>query len=320
MRCQSSYGASSIFKNDMKLLDFFNEFPTEEACKAHFKAVRDREGVVCKTCCGEDHWWLKSKSRYECKGCGRRMSLKSGTVMENSKLPFQFWYVAMHLMTATTKNIAALEMQKQIGHPYYEPIWAMMHKLRRVMGNRDEKHMLQGEIELDEAFFAVNTHQEEGVQLKRGAGTERKTKVVVMAESTPVAEPKKGRKKYKCGYFKMIVIEDLQAKTIEREAQNGILPNSGLRTDNSKSHRGLEKLVKKHEAITLPGKEGSKVLPWVHTTISNAKASILATYHGVSEIFLQNYLSEFCYKLNRRYFGFKLFDRLVIAATYHWDI
>jgi transposase-like protein len=304
----------------MKLLDFLGQFPDEDACKAHFKAVREREGVVCKTCCGENHWWLKSKARYECKGCGRRMSLKSGTVMENSKLPFQFWYIAMHLMTATKRNIAALEMQRQIGHAYYEPIWAMMHKLRRVMANRDEKHLLEGEVELDEAFFAVNTHQEEDVALKRGAGTERKAKVVVMAESTPVAEPKKGRKSYKCGRFKMVVIADLKAETIDQEARNGVMPDSGLRTDNSKSHRGLGKLVKKHEAITLPGKEGSKVLPWVHTAISNSKAAILATYHGVSAEFLQNYLSEFCYKLNRRYSGFKLFDRLVIAATYHWNI
>jgi transposase-like protein len=247
------------------------------------------------------------------------MSLRSGSVMENSKLSFQFWYTAMHLMTATTKNIAALEMQKQLGHKYYEPIWEMMHKLRRAMGNRDEKYMLQGDIELDEAFFAVNTPTDGDEPLKRGAGSERKAKVLVMAESTPVAEPKKGRKRYKCGHFKMLVIEDMKAETIDREAESGIMPESEVRTDNSKSHKGLNKIVKRHEAKTLPGKEGCKMLPWVHTAISNAKASILATYHGVSAEFLQNYLSEFCFKLNRRYFGFRVFDRLVVAATYHWN-
>jgi hypothetical protein len=30
--------------------------------------------------------------------------------------------------------------------------------------------------------------------------------------------------------------------------------------------------------------------------------------------YLQAYLNEFCYKLNRRYFGEKLFDRLIIAT------
>ncbi|MDR0754790.1 MAG: IS1595 family transposase, partial [Prevotellaceae bacterium] len=31
--------------------------------------------------------------------------------------------------------------------------------------------------------------------------------------------------------------------------------------------------------------------------------------------YLQNYLHEFCYKFNRRYFGEQLFDRLLIAAV-----
>jgi hypothetical protein len=35
---------------------------------------------------------------------------------------------------------------------------------------------------------------------------------------------------------------------------------------------------------------------------------------------MQNYLDEFCYKLNRRYFGQKLFDRLILASIYpYWQ-
>ncbi len=45
-----------------------------------------------------------------------------------------------------------------------------------------------------------------------------------------------------------------------------------------------------------------KVLPWVHISISNAKRSILDTYHDVKADFLQLYLNEFSYKFNRRYF------------------
>jgi hypothetical protein len=30
---------------------------------------------------------------------------------------------------------------------------------------------------------------------------------------------------------------------------------------------------------------------------------------------LQNYLDEFVYKINRRYFGKKLFDRVVVAVS-----
>jgi hypothetical protein len=37
----------------------------------------------------------------------------------------------------------------------YEPIWAMVHKLRKAMGNRDAKYTLEGMIEIDEGYFTV---------------------------------------------------------------------------------------------------------------------------------------------------------------------
>jgi hypothetical protein len=302
----------------MKLLDFFKSFPDEEKCRLHFKKLREHEGVMCKGCMGLDHWWLPSKRLYECKGCGRRMSLRSGTVMENSKLPYLYWYVAMHLMTATKQPISAKELHNQLGHKYYQPIFEMMHKLRKAMGNRDANYQLEGQIEVDEAFFGVNTKLAEGERLKRGAGSQRKAKVLVMAESEAVREPKKGRKRYRCGHFKMLALPDLAADTIGDEVKVAIGEEAHLRADDSSSHVGLQGCAKSVEIRAMPGEDGARLLPWVHTAISNAKAAILGTYHGVSRDYLQNYLNEFCYKLNRRYFGHHMFERLAVAATYHW--
>ena len=63
-----------------------------------------------------------------------------------------------------------------------------------------------------------------------------------------------------------------------------------------------------------------ETLKWVHITISNAKRNLLGNYHKIKEKYLQLYLNEFVYKLNRRYFEDKLFDRLVIAniTGYEW--
>jgi hypothetical protein len=43
-------------------------------------------------------------------------------------------------------------MQRQLGHKRYQPIWEMMHKLRDVMGKRDNKYTLLGGVEVDEGF------------------------------------------------------------------------------------------------------------------------------------------------------------------------
>lgn len=63
-----------------------------------------------------------------------------------------------------------------------------------------------------------------------------------------------------------------------------------------------------------------KVLPWVHIAISNAKRTLLDIFHDIAPGYLQNYLNEFCWKFNRRYFGEALFGRLVVtAASYKND-
>jgi hypothetical protein len=55
-------------------------------------------------------------------------------------------------------------------------------------------------------------------------------------------------------------------------------------------------------------------LKWVYITISNAKRNYLGNSHKIKGKYLQLYLNEFIYKLNRRYFGEKLFDRVIIAS------
>ena len=120
----------------MTLIDFIKEFPDEESCKLKFKQYRERVGVNCPKCGGESHYWKSDKESYECKRCGYRQSLKANTVMHKSKLPFRYWFIAMHLVTSTKKSFSAKEIQRQLGHKRYHPIWHMMHKLRSAMGKR----------------------------------------------------------------------------------------------------------------------------------------------------------------------------------------
>lgn len=119
---------------------------------------------------------------FKCKKCGYRQSLRANTVMHGSKLPFKYWFIAMHLLTATKHSFSALKLQRQLGHKRYQPVWEMIHKLRSIMGMRDGKYTLKGDIEIDEGFFTTEIPSEEKDEpLKRGAGSQAKTKVLVIA-------------------------------------------------------------------------------------------------------------------------------------------
>jgi len=300
----------------MNLLNFIGEFPDEDSCKSKFKAYREHIGVVCPKCGSTDHYWKQDKMSYECKECSYRQSLKANTVMHKSKLPFRYWFIAMHLLTSTKNSFSARELQRQLGHKRYHPVWHMLHKLRETMGKRDGEYILAGRIELDEGYFSTETPEsEKDKPLKRGRGSQRKSKVLVMAEST-FAEPKKiGDKPRRVGYLKMKVIEDLKKETINTQVQELASNVTEIDTDDSTSYVDLKNFVPRHNAQVIPKEKVGEVLPWVHIAISNAKRMILNTYHDIKPEFLQKYLDEFCYKFNRRYYGEALFNRLLVACV-----
>ena len=278
----------------MKIIDFITNFPDESSCKSKWKDYRDKQGVLCSRCGGTDHYWKKDKENYECKNCRYRQSLRANTVMHGSQLPFRYWFIAIHLLTSTKKSFSAKELQRQLGHSNYDPIWAMLHKLRQVMGMRDSCYLLGDVVELDEGFFSTQTKEEDKDQpLKRGRGSQKKSKVLVMAESTPV-EDGKGKSR-KVGYIKMFVVEDLKSETIDKKVVDYIDKQSIIDSDNSTSYTNFKTLVKEHRHKVIPKKEVSTLLPWVHIAISNAKRLMLNTFHAMKPEYLQNYLNEFCY-------------------------
>jgi hypothetical protein len=299
----------------MGLLRFLDEFGTEEACMLHFKGMRDKQGINCSKCGGEKHYWLQNKWMYQCSKCDYRFSLKKGTMMEHSKLKFRTWYAIMMLMTATKKGFSASEIQRQLGKKRYEPIWSAMHKLRVAMGQRDNRYSLEDMIEIDDAFFETETSAKEKQELKRGRGSKKQTQALVAVESTPLEDPVLGEKSSSCRFFKMKVCNSFTAEHTDEIITAIIGENAVVTTDKSTSYVNISKYVEVHVQEKSTKETTKNVLKWAHIAISNAKRAFLGIYHKIKAKYLQAYLDEFVYKLNRRYFGENLFQRLCIALS-----
>ena len=135
-------------------------------------------------------------------GCRFRTSLRSGTIMESSKLPFPGVVQndvpdelskkgILHQRTPEAIRIGALRTGMGDGT-----------QLRRAMGNRDARYTLEGMIELDEGYFSVASKEIERGKGTRGRGAEGKQNVAVMAESTPLEDIETGKKEKHVRYFK----------------------------------------------------------------------------------------------------------------------
>ena len=301
----------------MTILEFTEQFPTESSCRDDFKLQREKEGVFCKKCNHTAHYWLKGKSQWECKSCKFRTGLKSGSMMENSNLPVRTWYLAMLFMTFTKKGISAKELQRQLNHNRYDTIWSLMHRIRNAMGNRDNLYTLNGMVEFDEGYYEIATA--EHIKLKRGKGSQKQQNVAVMAESVPLEDIETGKKIKSCRYFKMKALDTHKTDSIDQVIQENVDQKSVVFSDRANTYFNISDYVDTHMSEKSTKETTANTLKWVHIAISNAKRNLLGVYHKIKGKYLQLYLDEFCYKLNRRYFGDRLFDRLVLAvAKSYW--
>jgi hypothetical protein len=57
-------------------------------------------------------------------------------------------------------------------HKRYEPVWAMLHKLKSTMGKREYLYKLRDIIEFDEGHLEVETKKGKRENLKRGKGSQ----------------------------------------------------------------------------------------------------------------------------------------------------
>lgn len=309
----------------MNLLDFNKRFPTEESCRVYLVEKREAEGIICKKCAGIKHYWLENQSIWRCAKCRSSTNLYAGTIMEKTHLELRVWFMCIHLMTSTKKAFSALEMQRQLGMKRYEPVWYMMQKVRKSMGKRDSKYQLHGGVEVDGAFFEIvniaekdelGNKKDDDQAPKSGIGSQKQMKVLVMVESEPLPtnNDKPHKKKRAMGFVKMVTMDAFTTVGTNYEVEKAISKDSILFTDGAYSFRKLKNVVKHHSYKITPPKEAHKTLPWVHTVISNAKRLFLGVHHSIGKAYLQNYLNEYCYKLNRRNFSSDLFDRMIVAG------
>jgi hypothetical protein len=133
--------------------------------------------------------------------------------------------------------------------------------------------------------------------------------------SRPREQTKKYRKSREMGYVKMIVIDELDNDSVNYEVSKNVNPDSHIISDKWRGFSKVSEVVEKHTPEVVKPEDCMKKLPWVHTIISNCKREFLGTHHSVSRTYLQSYLNEFCYKLNRRGFETDLFDRMLISGV-----
>ena len=219
--------------------------------------------------------------------------------MHRSRTALKKWFWAIFLLANDKRGLSALQLSKKLDVSYYVA-WTMLHKIRYGMMDRDRPYELKGVIEIDDSFFGGGAGGD-----KRGRGTQ-KTPVIIEASTNKDA----------VGFARMRVVKTMDKKTIQKVVTQDVAPNQTIKTDGWRAYNVVKENGHQHQIELSSNLKSNKTLKWVHILASNAKAFLLGTFHGVDKKHLQEYLHEFCYRFNRRFWEDQLFDRLVTACAY----
>ena len=81
---------------------------------------------------GRDGQWAFAQTIYQCRACQHQATLISGTLLQDTKLPLTTGFLAIHLLTSTKTNLAALELKCHLGVSY-RTAWRLKHKIMQAM-------------------------------------------------------------------------------------------------------------------------------------------------------------------------------------------
>ena len=135
------------------LAELTDAIPDEDAAIAHFTAILWKNGARCPYCGGEVYTFADRKT-HKCaaKGCGKRFSIKVGTIFEDTKVPLRKWLMAIWLLTSHKKGVASTTLARDIGVTQ-KTAWFMLHRLRHAATTKSFNRPLEGEVEADETFI-----------------------------------------------------------------------------------------------------------------------------------------------------------------------
>ena len=122
------------FREGISLVEIFRMFPDDAAAEAWLTEQRWPDGVFCHYCgstnvqSGSAHKTMPYLCRE--KECGKRFSLKTGTVMQSSKLGDQVWVVALYLLLTNLKSVSSMKLHRDL-EITQKSAWHLAHRLRK---------------------------------------------------------------------------------------------------------------------------------------------------------------------------------------------
>jgi transposase-like protein len=251
--------------------EFQRLFGAEEDCIQFLFQNKWPSGFICSRCEHTQAYKICSRRLplYECSSCHYQSSLTSGTVMEGSRTELRKWFLALFLVSRTSKGTNAVELSSAL-KVTYKTAWLILSKIRCAISQADASILLSGIVRVNTAIYGCPHNPSVYRHPKQQP-------LLIGATMNNQSEPL------------LVKMKHLHEK--HRDWSSLFLPGAKAFIDQH-----IDPQTTNLECIT--GRYRSNRLKNLTKTVSQASKWINETFHSLGPKHLQKYLDEFCYRLN----------------------
>ncbi len=107
-------GPGKWFRKGITLIEVIAMFPDDESAEKWFASMRWPDGPACPRSRGSSvqSGAAHPSMPYRCRGCGKRFSVRTGSVMADTELGYRTRAVALFLLTTGIKGVSSMKLHR----------------------------------------------------------------------------------------------------------------------------------------------------------------------------------------------------------------
>ena len=273
-------------REGVSLIEFTELVPDEATAKIFFEQRRWPGDTACPRCGSlkvRDISETKQSMPWRCDDCKKYFSVRTNSVMEDSRIPLRKWAWGVYLFSTNLKGVSSMKLHRDLNIAQ-NSAWFLGHRLRLAMRNGSSQ-LLGGPVEVDETFFGGKAHnkhesEREGREYPRGGMSDKDMLIGLKDRAT--------------GEIRTEALPGQDPIAMRQFVRDHVEPGAEVYTDGHLAYRALDEY--EHQMVN--HSVGTYVLGMAHTNgiegfWGSMKRAYTGTFHKLTWKHLQRYGDEF---------------------------